>query len=93
MLSLTALLIGMLDRTTSDYSESVTYNCFSSTITDTGYVNKTDFLRCIDEQNIRSDQISNAFLVLSITFASVSTIIYLGSHFQSNKKSKDTSKK
>ena len=93
MLSLTALFIGIFDRVSSDYSETVTYNCFSSTITNTGSVNKTSFLHCIDDQTIRSDQISNAFLFLGVIFAIVNTGIYLAPHFQSNKKSKYTSKK
>ena len=97
MLSLTTLLIGIFDHTSSGYGERVTYNCFSSTITDTGSVNKTSFLRCVDEQSIRSDQISNAFLILWIAFAVVNTMTYLAPHlapyFPSNKKSNDTAKK
>ena len=90
---MTALLIGVFDHYSSGYNERTTYNCFSSTITNTGYVNKTSFLRCIAEQNIRSDQISNGLLVLLITFTSISTVMYLTPYFQPIKKSKDTSKK
>ena len=43
MLSSTALVIGIFDRASNDYSDTATYTCFSSTITDTGYVDKTDF--------------------------------------------------
>ena len=53
---------------------------------------KQIFIRCIDEQSIRSDQISNIFIVFSIIFAFASTIIGAKSYLQSNKKSKDTTK-
>ena len=97
MLSLTVLLIGIYDLFSGNFIERETYNCFSSTIANTGHVNKTSFLRCIDEQNIRSDRISNGLLALLIIFAIISTMMYLkpylAPYFPSNKKSNDTAKK
>ena len=71
MLSLTVLLIGIIDHYSSDHNERATHDCFGSTINNTGHVNKTSFLRCIDEQNIHSDQISDALLLIFIIFALV----------------------
>ena len=93
MLSFTTFSIGVLDRTSDNISDTGTYTCFSSTITDTGYVNKTAFIRCIDDQNIRSYHLSNIFITFSILSMIVSIIISVGSHLQSKKKSKDTAKK
>ena len=85
---MTELLIGKLIINSSDHMLRATHDCFGSTINNTGHVNKTSFLRCIDEQNIHSDQISDALLLIFIIFAIGSTIINVGLYSQSKKNQK-----
>ena len=76
--------IQIFDRTSSDYIVTATYDCFSSTITDTGHTNKAAFLDCIDKQNMNSDLLSDVFLVLSFIFIIINLLLY----FISNKTTK-----
>ena len=85
MLSLTVLFVGMFDRSSSDYVVDVTYNCFSSTITDTGHTNKTKFLNCIDDQNKHSDLLSSAFLIFSAMLIFFNILQYFGNYYEKSK--------
>ena len=76
MLSLNIILIQMIDRASSDYIVTATYDCFSSTITDTGHTNKTAFLDCIDKQNMISDQLSDIFLAVSFMLIITNILSY-----------------
>ena len=76
MLSLNMAFIQIFDHATSDYVVTATYDCFSSTITDTGHTNKAAFLDCINKQNMISDILSNVYLVLSIILISINLLLY-----------------